>query len=81
MKIKKGQYTKKDNSSREIEVLVLEEDNENFEGLDLSKLTDDERKELVDAAKNYDNAIDKVIKKSFRHFKTKQFVSDDTLSE
>lgn len=77
MKIKMGQYVKKDNSIREIDVLVLEEDKENFKGIDLTKLNNDEKKELMDALESFEKVIDKVFNKSFRHFKTIHFTADE----
>jgi len=44
MKMKKFSYKKKDGEEREVNLFVLNESDTHMQGIDLSKLTEDEKK-------------------------------------
>jgi hypothetical protein len=75
MKITTGNYIKEDGSSREVKLLVLEKTQDSLKGIDITKLTDEEKEKLKKATDEYEKVISEVIKKSFRHFKVSGFLS------
>lgn len=64
----KGDYTKQNGYKRLVDVVILEETDKHFKGLDLSKLTIREKELLLEAINEYEKRISTLVKKSFRTF-------------
>jgi hypothetical protein len=70
MKFKNFSYTKKDGEKKNYFVLMLDdsEDPKHFGGLDLSLLTEDEIKQIIETRKKYEESLRPFIKKSYKQF-------------
>jgi hypothetical protein len=68
MKIKEFNYKKKNGEQRKAEVVVLVDSENYLEGIDFTKLTQDERSEVVRIQAEYEEKIKPFISKAFRKF-------------
>lgn len=75
MKIIKGIYQKDSGASgaRNIEVLVLENGISDIKGIDLTLLSDSEKKEVKEKRMRHEEEM-KPYMKAFRHFKTNKLI-------
>jgi hypothetical protein len=80
MRIQKFQYEKKLGEVSEREILLLHSTNEFAEGIDLSKLSEDEKKELFAVQREYETKLKPFINSAYRRFLTEKIV-EGTLSE
>jgi hypothetical protein len=67
MKIEKFKYKKSETDVSEREVLVLNEDETNLKGLDLTKIGIEEKYKIISLQERYENEL-KPFLKNFRNF-------------
>ena len=68
MKMKKFSYKKKDGEEREVNLFVLNESDTHMQGIDLSKLTEDEVKTVKYIQSIWEASMKPFIDKAYRNF-------------
>jgi hypothetical protein len=74
MKILSGNYKKKDGSSREVKLFILENKTDSFSGIDVSLLTESEKEILKKAHEEYWDKVSPLMKTSYRQFIKESFI-------
>lgn len=69
MKFIKGNYTKADGTTRVIDVMVMSSSKEDFNGIDMTLLTDDEKTQVILLTEQYEDDMKPYTKKAFRSMK------------
>ena len=69
MKFIKGNYTKADGTTRVIDVMVMNNSKEDFNGIDLTLLDEPERTQVLLLTQQYEDMMKPYAKKAFRSMK------------
>ena len=77
MRITKGKYEKKDGDKRDVQLYVVKENEKYQEGIDLTKLSAEERKNFIKLILDYEEAFDKYAKKAYRSLIKESFLSQE----
>ena len=67
MKTKEFKYVKKDGIENDYNLLILNEDKTHLKGIDLNKLTEEEKGKLINIQKKYEEDL-KPFMKAYRSF-------------
>lgn len=73
MEVYRGIYIKDSGEEREAEVYAIKDLPGKIEGIDLTKFTEEEKKEFIDFIKNYETKMTLYGKKAYRTFKRENF--------
>lgn len=79
-KVKNFTYKKKE-GAEEKEVFTLNENDRHIVGIDLSKLSEEEKIELFEASKEYEEKIAPFVKKGFRKYLKENMVFPESEEE
>jgi hypothetical protein len=81
MLIIKGNYKKKDNTIRQVELLQVLRTPEAIEGIDLSKLLPEEREAVIKITKDFENNIKQYQNKAWRKLFPGSFIGNPETRE
>jgi len=76
MKIKDFKYTKKNGEESEYSLLTLREDKEYLAGIDLNKLVEEEKDQVIQIQKDYEERL-KPFMKAYRQFIIENIIEEE----